>query len=281
MTTIPTWMPTIPGVTPESLWLPLAMGAALALLFLGARALPRLAPGWIRKALGARPLARLESPALTAAARRMARAAGVNEPVLLVVPHPQTNVFVFAGPTGAPEVAFTEGALRTLDDAEVEAVVGAALARATHPAFVESTLAAGVGLASSHAAGLGLVSGVEVERSPLVWPVGLPFLLLGSVLSRGLAGPPPGAPADLRGGELSGRCLEIARLLEHMEFTAHAEPMAVSGALARLALVDHRGACAPFSLPGLFHAPPPSAPRTALLRGSSASPRGPSRARAA
>lgn len=285
---IPSWLATrasepvgILAAEPLGVLAAVAVGALVVTLFALARGLPRMASGWVRQALRARPLGRLEAPYLRATAARLARSEGLREPVLLVVPHPQVNVFVLADESGFPVIALTQGALRSFGPEEAEAAVGAALARTADPRLQRSTVAAGVGLAASAVAGLGAVSGSEAEARPFAWPLGTPFVLLGAALSRSLAGTPPGGGADLRGARISGRAEESARLLEHMEFTAHARPMAVSGSLSRLALVDPRGEHAPLSLARLYPAPPPSAPRAALLRGSSLTPDEPSRAQAA
>lgn len=277
---IQSWWATLAS-EPAGMLAALGVGVLVVALFALARALPALASRWICGTLGARPLGRLEAPFLRAAAERLARAEGLREPTLLVVPHPQVNVFVLADVAGLPVIAVTEGALRAFGPEETEAAVGAALARTADPRLGRSTVAAGVGLAASSVAGLGAVSGGEAEAHPFSWLVGTPFVLLGAGLSRSLAGAPPGGAADLRGARISGRPEEYARLLEHMEFTAHAEPMGVSGSLSRLALVDPRGEHAPLSLARLFPAPPPSAPRAALLRGSSLTPDGPSCTQAA
>lgn len=240
-----------------------------------------VAPGMIRRALGVRPAGRLEAQTLAGAIRSMSSAAGVPEPEVVVVPHRQVNLFVFAGQGGRPVLAFTEGALTGLGAEEIDAAVGAGLARTADPGLARATTAAGLDLVASSLASLGLVARHEAERTPLLWPLGLPFLLLGAAISRVVAGPPPGARHDLAGAEISGRALHSARLLERMEFTTYAAPLPVSGALARLALVDHRGDALPIGLSGLHPAPPPSAPRAAVLRGSSLTPSGPSRAQAA
>lgn len=285
---IPSWFTTrvsepvgVLAAEPWSTLAAVAVGALVVTLFIVARALPRLAPGWVCRALGARPLGRLEAPYLRAITARLAASEGLREPRVLVVPHDQANVFVLVDESGLPAIALTQGALRSFGPEEAEAAVGAALARTADPRLHRSTVAAGVGLAASSVAGLGAVSGGQAEVRPFAWPLGTPFVLLGVALSRSLAGTPPGGSADLRGARISGRTEESARLLEHMEFTAHARPMDVSGSLSRLALVDPRGEHAPLSLSRLYPAPPPSAPRAALLRGHSLTPDGPSCAQAA
>lgn len=251
-------------------WALLAAGAAaglVALAFALASRLPRRAPRWILRALGAHPLGHLEAPAFRDAVRRMARLFHMREPALYVVPHAQANVFVFAAHDGTPVVAVTEGALRALSPAETEAAVGVALARGARADLVRSTVAAGLGLGVTAAAGMGIMPGRMVEEHPWGWPLGIPFILLGALLARNVGGSVPCSHADLRGASISGRSEECARLLEHMEFTAHAEPMAVPSALSRLAMVHPRGEPAALSMAGLFPAPKPSAGRAALLRG--------------
>lgn len=266
---------------PVAMLAALLAGVLVVSLFALAHALPTLAPRWTLRALGARPLGRLEGTLVRATAERLARAENLPEPAILVVPHPQVNLFVLTDESGRPVIALTEGAVRALGPAETEAAVGAALARAADPRLRRATVAAGVGLAASQVAGLGAISGAEAEGHPFTWPLGTPFVLLGAALSRGLAGPPPGGAADLRGARISGRQEESARLLEHMEFTAHAEPMSISAALSRLALVDPRGEPTPLSLASTFPTPSPCGPRAALLRGTPVTPDGPSCAQAA
>lgn len=273
---------TLWGVTQAPLGLMAAVLAAgtVALAFaLGSR-LPRWAPEWILRTLGAHPLGHLEAPAFREAVRRMARLFHMREPALYVVPHAQANLFVFAAQDGTPVVAVTEGALSALSAAETEAAVGAALARGARADLTRSTVAAGLGLGITAAAGLGMVPGRTVEEHPWGWPLGIPFILLGALLARTVGGSVPCSHADLRGASISGRSEECARLLEHMEFTAHAEPMAIPSALSRLAMVHPRGAPAALSMAGLFPAPKPSAARAALLRGVFPAD-DPSRARAA
>lgn len=257
-----------------------AAAGAVALAFtLGSR-VPRRAPRWIIRALDAHPLGHLEAPAFRDAVRRMARLFHMREPALHVVPHPQANVFVFAAEDGTPVLAVTEGALSALSPQETEAAVGAALARGARTDLGRSTVAAGLGLAITQAAGLGVISARQAEENPWSWPLGIPFVVLGALVARAIGGPVPCQHADLRGASISGRPEECARLLEHMEFTAHAQPMDLPCALSRLAMVHPRGEPATLSMAGLFPTPQPSAPRAALLRGAS-TPGDPSRARAA
>lgn len=267
--------PIPPGTLLAALTALLAVG-----LFAAARSLPKRAPGSLLRLLRARPLGRLEAPVLQEAVRRLALAEGGPEPALQVVPHPQANLFVLAGADGTPVLAVTQGALDALAPAELEAAVGAALARAARPDLHRATVATAIGVGASTVAGLGMVPPTIAENRPWTWPLGAPFLIAGALLARAVGGPPPCARADLRGAAISGRALESARLLEHMEFTAHACPMPVPAALARLALVHPRGSLPGGSMASLFPAPEPAAPRAALLRGAHR-PGGPSRARAA
>lgn len=266
----------VPGAVAAAL----AAAALVAAAFgLGSR-LPRWAPRWILRAMDAHPLGHLEAPAFRDTVRRMARLFHVREPALYVVPHPQANLFVFVDHDGVPALVATQGVLDALDPPELEAAVGAALARAGRRDLTRSTVAAGLGLALTSAAGFGMVRGDQAERFPLGWPLGVPLVLLGAALARAVGGPVPCGRTDLRGASVSGRSEECARLLEHMEYTAHVAPMALPAAVSRLGLVHPRGTPGRRGLAGLFPAPQPAALRAALLRGAFP-PGDPSRARAA
>jgi Zn-dependent protease with chaperone function len=255
--------------------------AVVAGAFFAAGAAPAWATRAVLRALRAQPLSGLEAAAWRETSQRLANARGIETPTLWVVPHPQANVFALSGARGGPLLSITEGALTRLGKPEIEAALGAALARASRPDLARATLAAGVGLVASALAGLGMVEGAQAEDDPVGWPVGVPFLIVGGLLSRGLGRSVPGPEADLEGALLSGRFQVAARLLEHLEVTAYHAPMGVSAALSRLALVDPRGERKPFTLRWIFPAPPPSAPRAALLRSGEKAPGSPDHAQAA
>lgn len=236
-----------------------------------AQAVPGLASGRILRVLRARPLARLEAPELFEVVDRLCRAGGIRMPAITMIPHDQVNVFAFAAPR-RPVLAPTRGAVDGLSRAELEAAVSAALARLSGPGLTRSTVGAALGAIPTALAGMGVMRCAEIEDSPLSWFPALFLVPFGALLARLVGGPVPGSEADLAGIRLSGRTREGARVLEHMEFTAHVAPMAIPAALARLALVNPRGAPAPLSLVSLFPAPAASAPRAAVLRSAPTGP---------
>lgn len=260
-----------------------ALGTTILVLsaFWFAGASPRLAARRVCRALRARPVGTFEAPVWQDILRRQSAARGVSAPEFWVAPHLQVNLFVLADGEGGARIVVTEGALESLEESEAEAALGGALARATRPGLNEATMASAVGLATSTLAGFGMVDGHEAEDYPLGWPLGVPILLAGGAIARSLGGRAPDGGVDLEGASISGHVLMSARLLEHMEFTAHVAPMKVSSAIARLALVDPLGERDPFGIGWIFPAPPPSAPRAARLRANASGPEGPERARAA
>jgi len=246
-----------------------------------AGAAPRLAARTVCRALRARPLGTFENPVWHDTLRRFSASRGISAPELWIAPHAQVNVFVLADGEGGARIVVTQGALESLGGTGGEAALGGALARATRPDLVLSTMASAAGLAASALAGLGMVDGHEAEIHPFGWPLGVPILLAAGATARFLGGSAPGIGTDVEGASISGHALKSARLLEHMEFTAHVAPLKMSSAIARLALVDPLGERGPLAMGWIFPAPPPSAPRAAHLRANAPRPECPERARAA
>ena len=251
-------------------WWAVAIPLATFALVLGAFLIARSATSWsaigICRALGAKRLGSLDAPAWNEAARHLAGRADVPSTSLWVIPGSQVNVLAMADGPDAMRVVITSAALESLAAQDAEAALGMIFARAERREFHPSTIAAAVGLAGSTLATFGFIRPEEAEDNPLTWPLGVPLVVAGALMARVIGGPPPGSLTDRNGAAISGRAREAARLLEHMEFTAHHSPLAISAALSRLALVDPRGEPDPLSLRRLFPSPPPSAQRADLLR---------------
>jgi heat shock protein HtpX len=242
---------------------------------------PRLAARTVCRTLRARPLGTFEAPMWHDVLRRLSVSRSTPAPALWVAPYAQVNLFALADGEGGARIVTTQGALESLGEGEVEAALGGALARARRRDLDRATLASAVGLTASALAGLGMVDGHEAEDHPFGWPLGVPILLAGGAAARTFGGPAPDGRADIEGALISGHALTSARLLEHMEFTAHVAPMKTSSAIARLALVDPLGEREPLAMGWVFPAPPPSATRAAQLRASAPWPESPERVRAA
>jgi len=243
----------------------LAGGALAGALALYRRVAGRRGHRWILGALGARPMGRLESGGFIEVTRDVARRTGAPEPWIELVPHDQSNVFVISE-GGRPVLAVTRGLLSSLDRDAMEAVAGAALARAADGGNARATRAAALGMGPTAAATLASVSPADAEERGILWFPSLVMVPWGALFAR-LAG------RGLRSEELDvaamrgvGRAYAGARALEHMEFTAHAAPMRIPAALARLALVNPLGAPPALSLAHLFPLPAPAAARAASLR---------------
>ncbi len=78
----------------------------------------------IRQATGARPLERTENPRVYNIVENLTMACGMEMPKVNIVDDPQLNAFASGVDTASYTVTVTSGLLDTLDDAELEGVIG-------------------------------------------------------------------------------------------------------------------------------------------------------------
>lgn len=73
-----------------------------------------------------------ENPQLYAMVERLSRKSGIKMPRVMIANIPVPNAFAYSSPVAGSRVAVTNGLLKTLDEEEVEAVIGHELGHLKH-----------------------------------------------------------------------------------------------------------------------------------------------------
>jgi heat shock protein HtpX len=247
----------------------------------------------------ARPVTREQLPELYASVERLTQKAGLPMPRLYVIPSATPNAFATGRNPAHAAVAVTEGILRILDRRQLEGVLAHELAHVKNRDILVASVAAGLAAAISNLANVlafsSLLGGAQDEEEGsagggllmmFLAPIGATLVQLGISRSREYL-------ADETGAKLAGDPLALASALAKLQVSAqHVPSHAPTPATASLFIVNPFGAGGMLSgLAKLFsthppaeerirrlellarsmrgHAfdPPPSAPRSRLVRG--------------
>jgi heat shock protein HtpX len=91
-----------------------------------------IAPYIIDAMYGTRPIEESENPRLHAIVRSLAEKSGIKKPKLMLADVPIPNAFAYGSPLTGNRVAVTKGLLSSLEDEEIEAVLGHELGHIKH-----------------------------------------------------------------------------------------------------------------------------------------------------
>ncbi|MGB9631076.1 MAG: zinc metalloprotease HtpX [Candidatus Methanodesulfokora sp.] len=91
-----------------------------------------IAPYIIDAMYGTRPIEESENPRLHAIVRTLAERSGIKKPKLMLADVPIPNAFAYGSPLTGSRVAVTRGLLSSLEDEEIEAVLGHELGHLKH-----------------------------------------------------------------------------------------------------------------------------------------------------
>jgi heat shock protein HtpX len=91
-----------------------------------------ISPYMIDAIYGAREIPETENPKLHAMVENLSRKSGIKKPKLMLARIPIPNAFAYGSPIAGNRVAVTEGLLKTLNEGEVEAVIGHELGHLKH-----------------------------------------------------------------------------------------------------------------------------------------------------
>lgn len=201
------------------------VGVVLAVASVGVLALVglRLPPAWVMRMQGAVPLSPWQAPRLHGMVARLATRARVPSPTLHLISSPTANAMTTGGGSQRGALAITEGALRLLDDRELEGVLAHEIA---HLRARDTSIQQAAGMVSRSVTVLlevaiwttlfgALLGGVGAGRMVLmmVLAVAVPPAvgLLQAALSRTRE-----FAADQMAAELTGNPLALARALRKL-----------------------------------------------------------------
>jgi heat shock protein HtpX len=91
-----------------------------------------ISPYLINAMYRAKEIPQTEQPRLHEIVANLSRKSGIKKPKLMLAQIPLPNAFAYGSPIAGTRVAVTEGLLKTLDDGEVEAVLGHELGHLKH-----------------------------------------------------------------------------------------------------------------------------------------------------
>jgi heat shock protein HtpX len=91
-----------------------------------------ISPYLINAMYRAKEISQSEQPKLHEIVSNLSRKSGIKKPKLMLAQIPLPNAFAYGSPIAGTRVAVTEGLLKTLDDGEVEAVLGHELGHLKH-----------------------------------------------------------------------------------------------------------------------------------------------------
>jgi heat shock protein HtpX len=186
----------------------------------------------------ARPVTEAELPQVYGIARRLAMQMDIPEPRIFVIDSPQPNAFATGRSPRHAAVAVTTGILQTLDNEELEAVLGHELAHVQNRDILIGSIAAMIGAALSIVARMGFWFGGGDNRNNPIAAIGAilsliiaPFvaMLIQFAISRTRE-----FQADKSGAEITGQPLQLASALAKISAGTSRIPMRVNEATSQL-----------------------------------------------
>jgi heat shock protein HtpX len=187
---------------------------------------------------GARPVTEQELPQVYAMVRRLAMQMGMPEPGIYIIDSPQPNAFATGRSPKKAAVAVTTGILQTLDNNELEAVLGHELAHVQNRDILIGSVAAMIGAALSVVARMGFWFGGGDNRNNPLGAIGailsiiiapIVAMLIQFAISRTRE-----FQADKSGAEITGQPLQLASALAKISAGTSRIPMKVNEATSQL-----------------------------------------------
>ena len=218
----------------------------------------------------ARPVTEAELPQVYGMVRRLATQMGIPEPSIHIIDSPQPNAFATGRSPRHAAVAVTTGILQTLDNEELEAVLGHELAHVQNRDILIGSIAAMIGAALSMVARMGFWFGGGDNRNNPIAAVGAilslivaPFaaMLIQFAISRTRE-----FQADKSGAEITGQPLRLASALSKISAGAARTPLPVNPATASLYIENPLKAVRGAGMSRLFSTHPPVEERIERLQ---------------
>ncbi len=187
---------------------------------------------------GARPVTEAELPQVYAMVRRLTMQMGMPEPGIYIIDSPQPNAFATGRSPKKAAVAVTTGILQTLDNSELEAVLGHELAHVQNRDILIGSIAAMIGAALSVVARMGFWFGGGDNRNNPLGAIGailsiiiapIVAMLIQFAISRTRE-----FQADKSGAEITGQPLQLASALAKISAGTSRVPMKVNEATSQL-----------------------------------------------
>jgi heat shock protein HtpX len=187
---------------------------------------------------GARPVTEQELPQVYAMVRRLAMQMGMPDPGIYIIDSPQPNAFATGRSPKKAAVAVTTGILQTLDNNELEAVLGHELAHVQNRDILIGSVAAMIGAALSVVARMGFWFGGGDNRNNPLGAIGailsiiiapIVAMLIQFAISRTRE-----FQADKSGAEITGQPLQLASALAKISAGTSRIPMKVNEATSQL-----------------------------------------------
>lgn len=209
----------------------------------------------------ARPVTEAELPQVYAMVRRLTTQMDMPMPSIHVIDSPQPNAFATGRSPRHAAVAVTTGILQTLDNGELEAVLGHELAHVQNRDILIGSIAAMIGAALSVVARMGFWFGGGDNRNNPLGAIGAllsliiaPFaaMLIQFAISRTRE-----FQADKSGAEITGQPLQLASALEKISVGTSRIPMNVNPATSTLYIDNPLKAARGRGVSKLFSTHPP------------------------
>ena len=187
---------------------------------------------------GARPVTEQELPQVYAMVRRLTMQMGMPEPTIHIIESPQPNAFATGRSPKKAAVAVTTGILQTLDNGELEAVLGHELAHVQNRDILIGSVAAMIGATLSVVARMRFWFGGGDNRNNPLGAIGailsiiiapIVAMLIQFAISRTRE-----FQADRSGAEITGQPLQLASALAKISAGTSRIPMKVNEATSQL-----------------------------------------------
>lgn len=221
---------------------------------------------WVLKLYRAKFVSEGEQPKLHRIVEDLASNAKLPKPKVAIIPTETPNAFATGRSPSNSVVAVTEGAMKLLDDEELEGVLGHEMAHIKNRDMLISTMAAIIGAVITYVMFFSMFSGGRRGRDggggllAILALVTIPFaaMLVRLSISRGRE-----YGADEGGAKISKKPLALASSLQKLESAVHSRPMQQGNpSTASMFIVNpFKGA----SLTSLFSTHPPTKERIRRL----------------
>jgi len=183
---------------------------------------------WVLKLYRAKIVSEAEQPKLHQMVARLASSARLPKPKVAIVPMDTPNAFATGRSPSNSVVAVTDGAMKLLNDDELEGVLGHELAHIKNRDMLINTMAAIIGAVISYVMFFSLFAGGRRDRGgggsalALIGIVLIPFaaMLVRLSISRGRE-----YGADRDGANISRKPLALASALRSLQSAAKNKPM--------------------------------------------------------